>query len=373
MTTENIVPEIQPEIKPETPSEQGKAGSGCLGQLGWFLSGAVLPIASLSFYRKAAQRSVGSAILFFIVFTLVLSTLSTLNFAVGAFAFMGEIQQAYLDGEIPEITISKGVAEVNSPQPMILLNGADQAGRTMFVAIDTTGVIEEIDPSRYDQGFLLTRNEFHLLTDRQGYQTLPLSEFNKAFEKDPIILNGETVSQGWGVVSAFTTLVVLISLILWHTVVRLMFISMIALIFWGVISLIKPNTGFGPIIITGLYAVVPSVYLSHLFSRSDLGFPGEQTFFLLVFWVIGLLANFLNTSFLTRERPLYLLSAFVGLPMLLFYMIDIFWQFESPYDRIALWLISGLTLLILIGLRLFFRFREQNVTPPVSAEPPALA
>src|SRR5690348_8134424 len=108
MTTENIIPVVQ--------SEQKQAGTGCLGQVGWFLSGAVLPIGSFSYYRKAAQKSVGSAILFFVLFTLVLSTLSTINLSINMFSFIGEINQAFEDGEIPEITISHGVAEVSGEQ-----------------------------------------------------------------------------------------------------------------------------------------------------------------------------------------------------------------------------------------------------------------
>jgi hypothetical protein len=113
MTTENI-------IAPEVQIEEKKAGGpGCLGQVGWFLSGAVLPMGSLSYYRKASQKSVGSAILFFILFTLALSTLSTINVAVNMFSAIKGIQQSYADGEIPEITIANGVAEVSGKQPWI--------------------------------------------------------------------------------------------------------------------------------------------------------------------------------------------------------------------------------------------------------------
>ena len=151
-----------------------------------------------------------------------------------------------------------------------------------------------------------------------------------------------------------------IFLILWHTVVRLMVISMIALILWGIVSLIKPNTSFGPIIITGLYAIVPAIYLSHLFSRSGIGLPGVQTFFLLLFWVIGLAVNFMDIRFLNDERPLRLWTALIGLPMLLLYIVDLFWQFPSPYGPVVLWIITLLTGLVLVGLRFYFRSKDQN-------------
>ncbi|MCE9645795.1 MAG: DUF1189 domain-containing protein [Chloroflexi bacterium] len=358
MMNENSAPEIQIGKK--------ETGSGCLGEAGWFFSGTILPMGSFSFYRKAAQRSVGSAILFFIVFTLAISTLVTINLAVNIFSVIGGIRQSYADGKIPEITIAHGVAEVNGRQPFILVDEQSSAGtQPTFVAVDTTGTITEIDTSRYTQGFLLTRTELHVYNLQNGYQAFPLSELNTAFEKDPILINAQTMSQAWGVMSTVVVILAYIFLILWYVVVRLMIISMIALILWGIVTLIKPNTGFGPIINTGLYAIVPAIYLSHLFSRSNISFPGLQTFFLLIFWIIGLVANFADIKFLTDELPARLSTALIGLPMLLLFVLDIFWQFPAPYDLVALWSVSMLTGLVLIGLRLYYRFKDQKpATPP---------
>ncbi len=349
---ENMITESQVENK--------ESGSGCLGQLGWLFSGAVLPMGSFTYYRKAAQKSVGSAILFFIIFTLAISTLTTINVAVNAFSVIGPIQQAFADGEIPEITISNGIAEVSGEQPFIMLDGTDSSGQSMLVAVDTTGKLKKIDTNQYDQGFLLTRTDLHVVTLQNGYQVVPLSDLSSAFNQDPIIINAQTTSQAWGVMSAILVLLAFVFLVLWHTVVRLMIISMYALIIWGIVTLIRPNTGFGPIIITGLYAIVPAIYLSHLLSRSSFTFPGVQTFFLLTFWVTGLVVNFANIKFFTDEKPPHVWTALIGLPMLFLYIVDIFWQFPSPYDTIALWVVSLLTGLVLIGVRLYFRFKDQK-------------
>lgn len=358
MTNENIIPETQ--------NEKKEMGTGCLGQLGWFFSGAVLPMGSFTYYRKAAQRSVGGAILFFVIFTVAISALSTISIAVNLFSIIGSIQGAFADGTVPEITISQGVAQVDGQQPYIMVDGTDANGESIIVAADTTGKITEIDASRYDQGFLLTRTELHVITTQNGYQVVPLSDLNAAFERDPIIINGQTVSQAWGAVSVIMIILVFVFLILWYTVIRLMIISTIALMMWGIVTLIKPNTGFGPIIITGLYAIVPAIYISHLISRSNFSFPGIQTFFLLVFWVTGLVVNFADVKFFTDERPLRLWTALIGLPMLLLFIVDIFWQFPSPYGIIALWAVTILTGLVLIVLRLYFRFKGQQPEQPLA-------
>jgi len=358
MINENAVTEEQ--------VEKIKNGAGCLEQLGWFFSGAVLPMGSFSYYRKAAQKSVGSAILFFVFFTVVISTLSSIATAVEIFPFNESIKSAYADGEIPEITISNGIAEVSGEQPFIMLDGVDSNGQSMFVAVDTTGRITEIDTSEYSQGFLLTRTELHMVTPQNGYQILLLSELNSMFERDPIMINAQTVSQAWGVISTGIVILVFIWLILWNTVVRLMIISMLALIIWGIVTLIKPNIGFGPIIITGLYAIVPAIYISYLLSRSSFSFPGLQTFFLLVFWVTGLVVNFADIKFFTDEQPLRLWTALLGLPMLLMYIVDIFLKFPLPYGPISLWVVTLLTGFALIGLRLYFRLRDGRPEQPVT-------
>jgi len=351
---ENAILEVQLDKKTNGP--------GCLGEAGWFLSGAVLPMGSLAFYRKAVQKSVGSSILFFVIFTLVISTLITIGTGIAMFSAIRGIQQAYANGKIPEITISQGVADVKGRQPYIILDGMASNGKRILVATDTTGQLTRIDGSRYDEGFLLTRTELHILNNSQanGYQVVPLSEINSMLQRDPIVINAQTASQAWGVMSALVVILVFIFMVLWHTVVRLMVISMLGLIIWGVVALIKPNTGFGPIIITGLYAIVPAIYISHLFSRSNFGLPGIQTFFLLVFWAMGLVINFANIKFFNEDRPLRSWTALIGLPMLLVFVVDMFWQFPAPYGPLALWIVTILTGLVLIGVRLYFRFRDQK-------------
>ncbi len=345
---------------PESQAVQGTGGSEVLSGLGWFLSGAVLPIGSFAYYRKASQKRVMSAILFFLAFTLLISLLVTVQLGLKLFPFAEQIQQAYAQGDVPEITISHGYAQVNGRQPWVFENSRTSAGDRYFLAVDTTGVITDIDTEAYDQGFLLTANELHVLNSQNDYQVLPLSEVNSAFNTDPIVINGQTVTQAWKTLSAIVVVLAFIFLALWYAGVRLMIVAMLALILWGLVSLIRPNTGFGPILITGLYAVVPAVYLSHLFSRSDLGLPGLQTFFLLVFWVVGLLASLLDAKFFSQDRPLHLWTAWIGMPMLVLFLVDLFWKIPEPYGLAGLWAVALATGLALIGVRLYLRYQDQT-------------
>lgn len=342
-----------------TQQEQSQTNSGCFSEIGWFFSGAVLPMASLAFYRKATQKSVGKAVLFFFVFTSVIACLLTTSVTIAMFSLMNGIQNVYADGQVPEITISKGVAEVNGPQPLTLLDNENSQGQRILVAIDTTGEITGIDKSRYYQGFLLTRTELHVL-NRGKYQRVPLSEVNTLFERDPLVINADTVSQAWGIISSISAIVVLIFLWLWHFMFRLMIILVYALILWGIVSVFRSNVGFGLIITCGLYAIVPAIYISHLFSRSGFGLPGLQSLFLIGFWVIGLIASLLEHPLLKTERPMRTWTALIGVPMLILFIIDSIKAIPAPYGVITLWAITILTAMALVSVRLFFRYRDSQ-------------
>ncbi len=341
-----------------------RSSPGFLHDLAWFFSGAVLPMGSLSFYRQAARRRVGVALLFFFILTIFITLLTTLNVAVSMSTLVKDIHAAYQQGKIPSITISNGIAQVQGPQPAIFLDDVTSNG-AMLIAVDTTGQITEIDQSRYTQGILLTRTELHLLNPGQPYQRLPLSELNAAFGTDPLVINEQTVSTAWVTFSAILTVLVFIALVLWNSVVRLMFIAMLALILWGIGTLLRPQIGYGPFIITGLYAIVPAIYISYLLSRSQVSFPGLQTILLLVFWAAGLVGALSNEKFFAMDLPPRLWTALLGVPMLLWLVIDVFVKLPSPAGPIILWAVVILTGTALVAVRLFFHLTAMQSAPPV--------
>jgi hypothetical protein len=354
--------------QPTVPQEKAER-PGCLSEFGWFASGAILPIGSLSFYRRASKRPIGQAILFFFVFTIVISILSTIALGVPLVGFTQDIRNSYQRGEIPEITITNGIAEVDGPEPVILVNQYTDTG-AMLVAVDTTGQITSIDESQYDQGLLITRTEFHVLNSDGRYQRLPLSQLNTMFQKDPLIINGETVSSAWVTIAIIITLGYLIFLFLWNSIARLMFIAMIALVLWGIGSLFRPKMAFGDFVIGGLYGIVPAIYLSHLLDRIGVSFIGLQTILLGVFWILALVACLSQEKFFSTDNPPRLWTALIGVPMLILLAVDLFVSMPSVYWKVALGVVAVLTVLILAGVRLYFHIRDMRVT--ALASPPSI-
>ena len=336
---------------------------GCLSEIGWLFASTVLPICSLSFYRRASQRRVGQALLFFFLITIFISILNTIALGITLNGISQDIRDAYQSGQFPEISISNGVADVDGPQPIILVNEQTSTG-AILVAVDTSGQITSIDESRYDQGFLLTRTELHMMSANGRAQIIPLHEFNNIFQKDPLILNGETLSHAWVTISVFVDLVYFILLLLWNSVARLMFIAVIALIVWGVASLFSPKISFNPFIIGGLYAIVPAIYLTHLLNLIGVRFPGLQTLFLLLFWTLALVASLVQEKIFSVEVPPRLWMVLIGVPMLILFMVDLFVTTPSTYWQIALWSVFLTTLLVLCGLRLYFHIRAMRNDAP---------
>lgn len=263
--------------------------AGCLTAIGLFVAGWVLPCFSPKFYAEAMQRRARSAIGFFVMFTLVLTLAQSLAMAGYLFVTTSQaingIFNSYASGQAPVVTITNGVADVSGVQPRVF---ADE--QRTFVAFDTSGAISSIDRQKYLQGFLLTRTSAIILY--QGfYQEIKLSDLQKQVGSDPLILNSVTVSGYWASFAAGLWVLLAILLALWNTVIRFSFIFIMALLIAGVLALVRPSTGFRPVLITGLYAVVPTTYLRLLFSFG-FDFPDLSFFILLPLWAIALFLAF---------------------------------------------------------------------------------
>lgn len=352
------------DVQASTPT-----GGGCLVELGWFLSGFILPLGSFGYYRKATQKSVAQAVLFFCVFTVSGAFLASMGIGITLLDVGNDIRQSFEDGTVPEIVIRNGVAEVNGPQPVILADFQDDTGSRIFVAIDTTGEIKQIDISRYDQGILLKERELHLLDDNGEYQILPLRELNTLFETDPIFINANTMIQGWRTFSIIMTVVIFVAAAIWNSIIRLMFLLLLALILWGIVSLFRTSIGFGPILISGIYALVPVLYAHHLFNRIGLSFFGMQTLFLIAAWLVVLFVSMAPAGIFAVERPARLWRSLFGIPFLTVLAVDLVLTFN--YGDVISWALFLMTVvaLLTVGIPPLIKQNEQTSPPEAPNDP----
>lgn len=335
--TTPAVPEA-PAITPPPPAPPDPAKpSGCLSSLGWLAVAPVLATFSPTFYYKAGRRSTGQAVLFFFALMALITSLQTCSVLWSFLQVVGEIQNGYARGDVPEITISQGTAEVTGEQPWVW----EDATATTFLGVDTTGEITDIDQRIYTQGFLLKRNTLVMLNQRGQYQEVRLRDLQQGLNlDDPFILNAETVTRYWLGFTAILTIVMFILLVVWNMIIRLAYIALIALVLWGISAIIRRGTGFGPVLATGLYALVPALLIVFLISRLNISFPGLTTFFLLVFWIAGLartlipakpysLASF--SDYLISEHPLRGWRALIGIPLAINIVLEMIFQWRAYY------------------------------------------
>ena len=325
------------ETSSETTSlvEPSRESGGCLSDLGFHAASFVLPIASLSFYRRAAERRTGSAVLFFILFMGIVTILTTIGVTRGLLTATDEIQRAFQDGSVPEITITAGEAVVRAPQPAILIDQDD-----MLVAIDTTDQLITIDRTRYYQGLLLNRYELKVL-NRGEHQTIPLTQVNQFFQRDPLVINAETTARMWQNFSVIFSLAAFFGLALWNVVVRFIYLAALAVAVWGVISIFR-KTDFGTVLIAGIYAFVPAIILHQILNRFGVRFIFLQTLILLTIWGVALYAALVKQGWdlLGPDRPLRSWRALLGLPFLVILALDMFFN----------WANGGLILLVAAAL-----------------------
>ena len=258
--------------------EQGT--TGFVDQLIWLLKGFVYPVWSRPFYRDAAKKSMGAALVFLLAFAALQSLVSTFSVALNLSQFSSEIEAAYLRGDIPDISIENGLATASGSGQYLIENNRQ------IIAVDTTGAIREIDTNRYSEGVLLTRNEIHLVNE-DGYQVLQLSELNQAFG-NPIVLNSATVTNLWSRIALIINLVILGGGFLFYSLGRFIFLALLGLLVWGAVSINNKGFDFGKILITGIYANVPTTYLMFIIRKVGGNFFGLRGIILFVIWGIAI-------------------------------------------------------------------------------------
>lgn len=264
------------DYSPPINPDQSQDATSFLGKIIWMLKGFVFPIWSRPYYREAAGKSMGAALVFLLVFAFFQSVFSTISVAINLNQFGREIESAYLNGEIPDITIENGRATSSGSGQYMVENGRQ------IIAVDTTGVTREIDTARFSDGFLLTSDELHLVNE-DGYQVLSLSDLNKTFG-NPIVLDGASVTGFWGKISLIIAVIVLGGGLLFFSLGRFVYLALLGLLVWGAVSISHKGFDFGKILITGIYANVPTTYLMFILRKVGFTFFGLRGILLFVIW-----------------------------------------------------------------------------------------
>jgi hypothetical protein len=275
---------------------ESKENDGFISWVIFTIKAFIFPCFSPSFFETASKRNLIGAIAFFFLFAFVITFVPTLQVIIAMRGVGSEIQGAYERGEFPAITIEDGIAKVDGSQPFVF-----ESDRTL-VAIDTTGKVNEIDTRSYSKGILLTRTEIHLVNE-DGYQVLPLSDLHTEFG-NPIVLDKTQVLDLWRTVSIWITILVFIGILIWNSIVRLAYIALIGLVTWGIVSLMKKGVGFSPVLITGILANVPVMYLKFLLSLVNISFFTLYTILLIIVWALALWTVLKTKNADEMEKPM---------------------------------------------------------------------
>ncbi len=268
-----------------TPSAYNELDSPGLGEIviqfiQWFVRGLVQPIYSLPFYRTGLKKGLGWAIVFFLFFSLMQTAFTTVRLASGISQAPQDLEEVQTSGELRSITIENGIARVDGTQPWIV---SDQ---NVFIGIDVTGKINEIDTSRFDSGVLLTKTTIHMLSNGD-YQKYSLEDINTTFG-DPIYIDKEVLSGIWKVFSSILLIVVGGGSFIWNFAVRLFYLALLAAIMWAITQTWRKEAEYSDVLITGIYVSVPVIYLYWLVNLLSPVCLCVHTLILFVGWTIVL-------------------------------------------------------------------------------------
>lgn len=344
--SENLQPPAAVEPVPAEPAPpiHEPEKTSFVNELLWLGLGTVLPCGSITFYKKASRRPLGYALLFFLLFSLVLAALSSAKFSRGVTTAIGDLEKGLASIVLPEVTIRNGIATATGPQPYTFY-----PEQGMILAIDTTGKITEDDLAGYSDGFLMTRDSLVVLNSGQ-IQSIPLYELQQAFQQDPLVINKANLLQWATLAMGFVKTGAFIAIWLWNLFGRLLIILLAGLLLWGIASLIKPGAPFSAILITGIYSYVPAVYFNFILGQANAQIPFALTFVHVLIWIAALLFVFevLGRNLLTFERTLRPWRALIGLPMLILMPLQylLAWETDTAWSVLA-W---GICLLALAGV-----------------------
>jgi hypothetical protein len=149
-----------------------------------------------------------------------------------------DIEQAFASGEFPEIVIENGFAMVRARQPLTLMEGGGS-----IIILDTSGTYQSIDTSR-------------------------------------------TALNLWRSFASIFSVAAFIGIGIWNLAIRFMWLTLLAVLIWGLLSAFNMRAEYGPVLTAGIYALVPAVYISFLLGLIGISFCGFQTGLLLVIWVV---------------------------------------------------------------------------------------
>ena len=260
-------------------NESGEYGA-VLTWLIFTAKGFIFPCFSPSFYIEAVKKGLLNAIVFFAIFALGITFVPTIKVYVAMRGIGEELRGAYDRGEFPTIVIKDGLAQVDGPQPLIF-----EDERNLF-AIDTTGGMIEIDTRAYSQGLLLTQTEIHYVNE-DGYEVIPLTDLHELFG-NPIVIDKSQAVTLWRSVSIWVNILTFVGILMWNSLARFAYIALVGLLIWGIVSIIQKGTGFGPILIAGVFAHVPVIYLREILKLVNISFITLYSILLFGIWGMAL-------------------------------------------------------------------------------------
>jgi hypothetical protein len=326
-----------------------------------YLAGPVLPICSPSFYHHAVRRSAFAALVFFILFSLVVTVLQTVRVTADFGEARQAIDEAFARGEIPEVIVEDGVATVYAPQPHVAVDD----GHTLIV-LDTTGAYtgRELLDGRYESGLILTRDAVYSFDDQGRFQQTSLRDVNLLFPK--IHFNAALVKRLIDLGQVF----VFAGLFSWHAVLGPIYIILLGLGVWAAASMTKKHVSYSAVLITGFFAAIPAMYGEYLMEQINAGVFLLYTLLLLIIWTVGLVAAVGTRragDWLRGVRTLRAWRAVIGVPMLVIFALDAFYQWER--GPLIVWVTAAVTVVVLLIVGYLTGMRHEKQVGPEKVLP----
>lgn len=226
-----------------------------------------LCVIKKSFGKTIILESLGTAIKYFMVFMIIIASITMIQFTYSFKLGLEEAMQT-IQKEIPEFKLANGYLECQGEMPII-----EVEGNSVFV-LDTSGKVDESILNSYDEGIVITSTKVFQKKNSIEYTTYNFKDIDwiKLTKGDVLKFIDK-----WYIPALFGVFIVGMIFILIAKLINVVFISILALI---VNAFIRTKLIYENLFKLSFYAITLSTIIKMIITLFDLNVP----YFFLIYY-----------------------------------------------------------------------------------------
>jgi hypothetical protein len=235
-----------------------------------YIQAPFLSFFSRDFYRHISNEKSGTGFGYLFLLMAVIVVPTAIKTSSDFNAFINN-ETPRIITQVPEITITDGVASIEEPQPYTITHPDNNEP---LIVIDTTGKISSLDDT--DARMLITKSS--ILYEKSAYETrtYDLSDIEAFVVNQALINEWAGIAQKYFLVVVYPFMLIGLFLV---QVIKMLIYAAIGIIF---VKLLKSSNDYSSLLRLSVIAFTPVVLLETVLHTAGIGLPFSGIIFFLV-------------------------------------------------------------------------------------------